>query len=267
MCENYYTRGFCLIITNRKFGDATKNGNGSEIDAEQLEKLFRGVLLFTVRVERDLRRDQMLDLAIQFSRQDLSRYGAFVFIIMSHGSERTPVCGVDDESIEIGLLTSQFTATKCPSLKNKPKLFFIQTYSGKLEEPLSPNRRDASSVAICDLSDSTLSRPTIPNEADFLLSFAIAPGYKNAWPFPGFGSPFIRVGTFFPHISYFSIVVENQITGTSFSSFQIILHASGSSLPIPWFKSYLGSHKQAILLISLSFLPYRANKFRYRRSV
>lgn len=265
MCEDYYTRGFCLIIINRKFGDATKSCNGSEIDAEQLEKLFKGVLFFTVRVERDLRRDQMLDLAIQFSQQDFSRYGAFVFIIMSHGSERTPVCGVDDESIEIGLLMSQFTATKCPSLKNKPKLFFIQTYSGKLEEPLSPNKRDASSVAICDLSYCTDSR--IPIEADFLVSFANAPGYKNAWPFPGFGSPFIRVGTFFSHISYFSIVVENQITCTSFSSFQIILHASESSLPVPWFKSCLDSHKQAILLILLSFLPYRANKFKYRRSV
>lgn len=188
-------RGFCLIVNNKNFGCTSSNRDWSEIDEEELEKLFKDDLLFTVSVYRDLRREQMLDLAIQFSRKDHSKCDAFVFIIMSHGGKRDMVCGVDHETIEIEELMSWFRPNKCPSLENKPKLFFIQACRGKLEEPSSSNRSDASSDAIRGLSDSTLPRSVCPNETDFLLSFATAPGYK-AWRAPALGSYFVRVGIF-----------------------------------------------------------------------
>ena len=188
-------RGFCLIVNNKNFGCTSRNRDWSEIDEKQLEKLFKDDLLFTVAVYRDLRREEMLDLAIQFSRKDHSRCDAFVFIIMSHGGKWDTVCGVDDKSIEIEELMSQFTPTKCPSLEKKPKLFFIQACRGESEERLSSNRSDASSDATRGLTDSTLPRSVCPEQTDFLLSYATVPGYK-AYRIPKIGSPFIQVGTF-----------------------------------------------------------------------
>lgn len=182
-------RGFCLIINNRIFGDALKHYEWNEIDEKQLEKLFRDDLSFTVTVKRYLRGKQMLDLATQFSQMDHGKYDAFVFIIMSDGGERDAVCCVDDESIGIELLMSHFQASKCPSLENKPKLFFVQACRG--------NRAgDVSSDAIRrHLSDFTLPRSVCPNEADFLLFFVTTPVYQS-FRHPWNGSPFIQVYTY-----------------------------------------------------------------------
>lgn len=193
-------RGLCLIINNRNFDDATKNREWSEIDEKALTELFRDDLSFTVLVERDLRGRQMLDKATQLSQTDHSKYDAFVFIIMSHGGERDAVCGVDGESIGLELLMSQFTATNCRSLENKPKLFFIQACRGNRQERSSPIRSDFYRDAVRyrhryrhqHLSDSTLPRSVSPIEADFLLFFATAPGYQ-AFRKERCGSPFIQV--------------------------------------------------------------------------
>ena len=145
----------------------------------------------------------MLDKATQLSQTDHSKYDAFVFIIMSHGGERDAVCGVDGESIGLELLMSQFTATNCRSLENKPKLFFIQACRGNRQERSSPIRSDFYRDAVRyrhryrhqHLSDSTLPRSVSPIEADFLLFFATAPGYQ-AFRKERCGSPFIQVGTY-----------------------------------------------------------------------
>ena len=177
----------------------------------------------------------MLDKATQLSQTDHSKYDAFVFVIMSHGGERDTVCGVDGESIETELLMSQFTATNCPSLENKPKLFFIQACRGNLQERSSPNRSDVYSDAVHHqyLSDSTLPRSVCPNEVDFLLFFATAPGYR-AFRKEGYGSPFIQVSTYVSSINLacaypFFFFCRRKSKYFIFQS---------SNYPVPWIKSY-----------------------------
>lgn len=82
----------------------------------------------------------------------------------------------------------EFKAMRCPTLRNKPKLFFMQCCRGSSEEFLSVANRHCDNL----LSDSTLAQSACPQEADFLLAFASAPGYV-AYRNPEGGSVFIQV--------------------------------------------------------------------------
>jgi len=192
---NQYTmsrrpRGNCLIINNLKFHDRTNDREGAEFDERDLEKLFNE-LLFTVYVEKDLRCEEMRKVAAEFAAKDHSQFDAFVFIVMSHGGDQDVIYGVDNRYIRVEDLMIDFTAANCPALQNKPKLFFIQTCRGPSREWLSPTPGGAHSDAVLS-PDSTLSRSVCPQEADFLLAFATAPGYV-AWRDPQRGSRFIQV--------------------------------------------------------------------------
>ena len=180
-------RGLCLIINNKNFHDAEANRKGSEIDERNLEELFEE-LSFTVHVKNDLNADQMRQVAEEFAKKDHSEFDAFIFIIMSHGGDKDVIYGVDGRKVQIEELMCEFKIKRCPTLKKKPKLFFIQTCRGELKSK-------GSSADIVDAAfspDSTLSRSVCPEEADFLLAFSTAPGYV-ALRNPQSGSRFVQV--------------------------------------------------------------------------
>ena len=180
-------RGLCLIINNKIFHNAKHNRKGSEIDERSLQELFKE-LSFTVHVKNDLNADQMRQVAKEFAEKDHSEFDAFIFIIMSHGGDKDVINGVDGRKVQIEDLMCEFKIDHCPTLKKKPKLFFIQTCRGGLESPeLSEDLVDAAFSP-----DSTLSRSVCPQEADFLLAFSTAPGYV-ALRNPQSGSRFVQV--------------------------------------------------------------------------
>lgn len=180
-------RGLCLIINNKIFHNAKHNRKGSEIDERSLQELFKE-LSFTVHVKNDLNADQMRQVAKEFAEKDHSEFDAFIFIIMSHGGDKDVINGVDGRKVQIEDLMCEFKIDHCPTLKKKPKLFFIQTCRGGLESPeLSGDIVDAAFSP-----DSTLSRSVCPQEADFLLAFSTAPGYV-ALRNPQSGSRFVQV--------------------------------------------------------------------------
>ena len=184
-------RGLCVIINNVNFEGHAERG-GAEFDEKALKRLFMD-LLFTVHVYKDLQRNQMLSVAASFANKDHSNFDAFIFIVMSHGGNGDTIYGVRGRSARVEDLMSEFKAANCPTLRNKPKLFFIQTCRGSLNETLSPALGDADvNSAPAFAGDSTLPRGVCPQEADFLLAFATAPGYK-AWRIPQTGSLFIQV--------------------------------------------------------------------------
>ena len=184
----------CVIINNVNF----KNSNGvadkregAEFDLVELEKLFNE-LSFSVCTYHDLNWLEMLRVATYFAGQiDHNQFDAFVFIVMSHGGERDVIYGVNGRSVRVEDLMFEFKVKNCPTLQNKPKLFFIQSCRGTLNESPCPAVGDVDSPPVF-LSDSTLPRSTCPREADFLLSFATAPGYF-AYRKPQSGSPFVQV--------------------------------------------------------------------------
>ena len=172
---------------------------GSEIDEKEITVLFSEELHFIVEVRRNLGGREISKAAEEIAKKDHSKYTAFAFFIMSHGDEKDVIQGVDGRRARVEDLMIEFTATNCPTLENKPKLFFIQACRGQGTDPRM-NRLSASpdlsiegdTIAIMQSSDSALARGVSPREADFLLAFATVPGSKS-WRSTKSGSWFVQV--------------------------------------------------------------------------
>ncbi|KAJ7393290.1 hypothetical protein OS493_006259 [Desmophyllum pertusum] len=183
-------RGLCFIINNLIFQHEADNRHGAEFDKAALKALFKE-LFFAVRVIKNLTANEMRQVAIDVAGEDHSAFDAFVFIIMSHGGDHDQIYGVDGRPVKIEELMSEFIATKCPTLQNKPKLFIFQSCRGSSTESMVPTNCHIDPVPGFS-ADSTLARGTCPQEADFLLAFAAAPGYYS-YRNPKSGSLFIQV--------------------------------------------------------------------------
>jgi len=178
---NHRTRGLFLIVNNKNFkrGGVYNKRVGSEVDTEEAIKLFES-LAFTVRVKKDLKRDDMMGLmeeAASMNHSDADCVGA---LIMSHGEEGV-ICGTD-ANISIEDLLSPFK--NCPSLIGKPKIFFFQACRGEKDDI-------GSVAAMTDSARRSGYIPDIPLETDFLYSYSTAPGYV-AWRDPDLGSPYVQ---------------------------------------------------------------------------
>ena len=150
-----------------------------------------------MEVHQDLYSWEILKEAKDFAARDLRQFTKFVFIIMSHG-DNDEIEGIGGGFVKVAQLMSQFSAIKCPTLRNKPKLFFIQACRGQLSDPrkdrlpTSSGNVEGDDIAMKLFPDSALAHGVTPLEADFLLSFATAPGYKS-WRSQVGGSWYIQV--------------------------------------------------------------------------
>jgi len=189
-------RGICLVISNFKFvGEEERQGY--KFDEEAIASLFNE-LHFKVEIRQNLSGQEIVKAAEEMAARDHSKYGAFVFCIMSHGDKKDFIYGVDNRKAGMEDLMSEFTPTNCPTLENKPKLFFIQACRGNKSDPRM-NRLSASTDNIAEDGIQTVNSPDADlanglsaREADFLLAFATVPGYK-AWRSKQAGSWFIQV--------------------------------------------------------------------------
>ena len=202
-------RGLCLILNNVKFNNKDLNRPGAVIDKDRLQLLFNN-LLFEVTIKEDLTSQELVDAAIEFGAKDHENYNAFVFIVMSHGGDGDCILGVDGRETTVKNLMSEFHGGRCPSLKDKPKVFIIQACRGPQEDtdfaksssgndfnlqevPTTSQAQISSQPYDTALStDSTLSRSVFLPDADFVVAFATAPGYA-AYRDSDKGSWFIQV--------------------------------------------------------------------------
>ena len=91
---NRTPHGYCIIINNLKFEDKNvPDRHEAKIDEDSLKKLFTD-LKFKVVIERDLDKHEIERVAERFAKKDHREFGAFVFIIMSHGGNRDCIMGV-----------------------------------------------------------------------------------------------------------------------------------------------------------------------------
>ncbi|KAK6181621.1 hypothetical protein SNE40_009443 [Patella caerulea] len=176
-------RGFCIIINNEKFDHDPmdvnsrymKNRQGSSIDRDRLIETFQE-LSFIVKPYNDLTAVEMARTINHFAlNEDHTNYDCFAVAILSHGT-RDNVYGKDGKIIAIRDLTGPLKPLSCPSLCDKPKLFFIQACQGQDRQGGLPFERD--SVPEINIDEDT-PREIIPNEADFLLGMATIPGFVS----------------------------------------------------------------------------------------
>ena len=185
-------RGQCVIINNMEFHKKSMNRHGAVFDERVLFELF-SELSFEVCVKNDLKYYEILDTAVDFAAQDHSNFDAFVMIVMSHGADGDAIYGVSGKrTVRVKDLMAEFTADRCKSLRNKPKIFIFQACRGSLDEREYPISDSNGYMADAMVSDSTLALSVTPPEADFLLAFATTPGYVS-WRREESGSFYIQV--------------------------------------------------------------------------
>lgn len=102
---------------------------GTEIDEDVLCRTFEW-LQFDVKKFPNRTADEIRCELNKIAKEDHSKYDAFVCCILSHGCEKG-IYGKDWNCIPISEIRSIFKGDSCKSLREKPKIFFIQACRGK----------------------------------------------------------------------------------------------------------------------------------------
>ncbi|NXS05771.1 CASP9 protein, partial [Oxylabes madagascariensis] len=193
--------GHCLILNNVNFSEDSglSTREGSDIDCEKLEKRFRA-LHFTVLTRRNLKAQEMVLELLKLSRQDHSALDCCIVVILSHGCQTSHiqfpggVYGTDGKPIPIEKIVNYFNGSNCPSLRGKPKLFFIQACGGEQrdqgfvvdcdspaeEAPGSSLESDATPFRVpSDNMDEPDAIASLPTPSDILVSYSTFPGFVS----------------------------------------------------------------------------------------
>ncbi|XP_066275463.1 caspase-3-like [Branchiostoma lanceolatum] len=170
-------RGLALIINNTKFLRLLERV-GAEEDTDRVSSLFQR-LDFDVVSHTNLDHAKMVDVFIQLGQADHSNYDCFVCCIMSHGTS-SKVFSSNDVGIDICELMKHVKIERCPSLKGKPKLFFIQACQGEAVQGRALDNDTHDSKQFSFMS----------HEADIFLGLSTVSGFVSKRNCDG--APYIR---------------------------------------------------------------------------
>ena len=98
-----------------------------------MKKLFED-FHFIVREEENISAAEMSAAVNDLVKMDHTQLDCLVVVVLSHGAAGV-VHGADGKAMSIRELTEPFRPASCPSLANKPKLFFIQACQGTSHQP------------------------------------------------------------------------------------------------------------------------------------
>ena len=162
---NYSKPGIVVIINNITLkNDAFYQKESSEKDVNRLFEVFSD-LNFEVESHYDLDAIQLKNCIRKYSKRDYSVDDCFICFIMSHGDQ---IISSDYKDIYLDTLVDPFKYN--PSLKSKPKLFFIQTFDTK---PLAFN-------AALEEESSRRGFSNTKIESDFLIcNFTVKVNYSR----------------------------------------------------------------------------------------
>lgn len=121
---NSNPKGICVIISIETFINSGYNRDDVPNDYLILKKLFTDIG-FEVNVYKNCELDEFNSIISKYSLMSHEKYDAFVLAMMSHGRLCT-ISTSDWKEMQIMDIVNAFNDETCPTLKNKPKLFFIQ---------------------------------------------------------------------------------------------------------------------------------------------
>uniref|UniRef100_A0AAZ3S3X2 Caspase-8 n=1 Tax=Oncorhynchus tshawytscha TaxID=74940 RepID=A0AAZ3S3X2_ONCTS len=178
-CNTYYTE----ILPIPVCGLLLKNQGSTTTTCvlESLVSVFKW-LGFETQTEPDCSREKILSLLAELRNRDHSQMDCLVCCVLSHGLEGG-VYGVDGLEVSVRELTEPFSGLECSSLRDKPKLFFIQACQGNKDQKQvfiqsdGPAPSSTTSSSIC--TDAVVHRDSIPTDADFLLGMATVPHFAS----------------------------------------------------------------------------------------
>ncbi|XP_040441416.1 caspase-9 isoform X1 [Falco naumanni] len=207
--------GHCLILNNVNFSRDSEldlsTRYGSDVDCEKLEKRFKA-LCFDVQTRRDLKAQEMILELLKLARRDHSALDCCVVVILSHGCQTShiqfpgAVYGTDGKPIPIEKIVNYFNGSNCPSLRGKPKLFFIQACGGEQkdqgvtvdyelprdEAPGGALESDATPFrGLSGNMDEPDAIASLPTPSDILVSYSTFPGFVS-WREASSGSWYVE---------------------------------------------------------------------------
>lgn len=178
-----HPHGICLIFNNHEFHHpedmekANPSRGGARVDQYNLTQTFK-YLRYNVVVRENLTAQQMQDAMFEMANHDHKVHDSFVCCILTHG-ETNVVHGADSQ--EVDLLNFAATMKLCPTLRGKPKMFFVQACRGEGEHTGLDVQRDSggnqggATVSGGNPGGATVTA-TIPQEADFFFGYATPTG-------------------------------------------------------------------------------------------
>jgi hypothetical protein len=143
--------GIALIINNKTFQSDKATRHGTEIDEENLAKVFQ-YLGYRIHIFNDCTADEIEKIMEEMRKQDHSNHDSFVCCILSHGGKTSSgqeyVSGSDSKKVLIDDISHKLDATNCRTLATKPKIFIVQACRGHSEEP-SLRTEDSTDAISC----------------------------------------------------------------------------------------------------------------------
>jgi len=146
------------------------NNPNMKSEEKELANLFAS-LAFDVQVRRGRQRLQIYEVAQKFAHKDNSRHNSFVFIVMSVCGKDHEITGVDRRKANVEQVMSEFKAINCPSLQNKPKLFFVVRYTTAPSKFGESHDSSLETHFLCDKAKSLFSSCATPGGAETKLIF------------------------------------------------------------------------------------------------
>ncbi|XP_051895533.1 caspase-9 isoform X2 [Pristis pectinata] len=206
-------RGYCLIINNVDFypDSDLKCRLGSDIDCERVQNLFKKLYFKTI-VRKNLTKHHMLKELRSLACKDHANFDCCVVVILSHGSQAQhrqfpgAIYGVDGSpAVSVQQIVSFFDGSHSPTLREKPKIFFLQACGGDqkdkgfhtTEEVDSAPDKFSETASLqtdatpCQAEDEPDAVSSLPTPSDILVSYSTFPGYVS-WRDKREGSWYIK---------------------------------------------------------------------------
>ncbi|XP_053156402.1 caspase-2 isoform X2 [Hemicordylus capensis] len=175
-------RGLALILSNVHFSDdaALEYRSGGDVDHTALYMLFKH-LGYHVIVRHDQTAQEMQEELKIFSKLPNHRdLDSCIVSLLSHGIDGG-VYGVDGKLLQLQEIFRLFDNANCPSLQNKPKMFFIQACRGD-ETDQGVDQIDGNERADspgCEESDANMKenpKLRLPTCSDMICGYACLKG-------------------------------------------------------------------------------------------
>ncbi|XP_007668397.1 caspase-2 isoform X1 [Ornithorhynchus anatinus] len=175
-------RGLALVLSNMRFNGEKdlEFRSGGDVDHNALITLFKH-LDYSVEFLRDQTAQEMQEKLHNFAQSPRHRFtDSCVVALLSHGVEGG-IYGVDGKLLQLQEVFRLFDNANCPSLQNKPKMFFIQACRGD-ETDRGVDQRDGKERAAspgCEESDAgkeEMLKVRLPTRSDMICGYACLKG-------------------------------------------------------------------------------------------
>ncbi|XP_059568032.1 caspase-2 isoform X6 [Myotis daubentonii] len=175
-------RGLALVLSNVHFtgGQDLDFRSGGDVDHSNLVTLFK-LLGYDVHVLLDQTAQEMQEKLQNFAQLPAHRVtDSCIVALLSHGVEGG-VYGVDGKVLQLQEVFRLFDNANCPSLQNKPKMFFIQACRGD-ETDRGVDQQDGKGHSLspeCEDGDADrqkLLKMRLPTRSDMICGYACLRG-------------------------------------------------------------------------------------------